>query len=355
MALHEIVESLFFGLAVTRLDLSSSECMLLGAGQHRLVTMTRRTLVGSLALAATLKAQRKQHTEWKPRLGVLGPYTPGNVEFARAQGFTNMILDSGPGSTLDAAAITDSQIEAIKTTLRNANMHVSAFQATQNHIAPDASKRARDNEYFVKAIELAGKLGVPYIGTASGKDASKPFQQQVDDIVRVYNEKYFQACERNHVRILWEPWPEGPNLATSPVGFDALLKGFNGSPYVGLQYDPSHLVRQFMDPIQTTRDFVDHIYDVHLKDTEILWPILRAGGIDPVNKASWWRYRIPGMGSINWREFFSVLQDVGYQGAMSIEQEDPLYGGENNKGPDFSEDFKVGFIMGKRYLNQYVP
>jgi sugar phosphate isomerase/epimerase len=83
--------------------------------------------------------------------------------------------------------------------------------------------------------------------------------------------------------------------------------------------------------------------------------VLRAGGIDPVNKASWWRYRIPGMGSMPWREFFSVLQDVGYSGAMSIEQEDPLYGADNNPGPDFSDEFKTGFIMAKRYLSQYVP
>jgi sugar phosphate isomerase/epimerase len=312
--------------------------------------------VGSLAAAATLGAQtRKHHTEWKPRLGVLGPYTPANVEFARAQGFTNMILGATPRSTLDANSVTDAQVQQIKDTLQKADMHVSAFQATQNHIAPDPEKRTRDNAYFVKLIELAGKLGVPYIGTASGKDPAKPFQQQVDEIVRVYNEKYFAACERNHVRILWEPWPEGPNLATSPVGFEALFKGFGNSPFVGLQYDPSHLVRQFMDPIQTAHDFVDKIYDVHLKDTEILTPVLRAGGINPVNGASWWRYRIPGMGLINWREFFSILQDVGYTGAMSVEQEDPLYGGEGNHGPDFSEDFKMGFIMAKRYLAQYVP
>jgi sugar phosphate isomerase/epimerase len=266
-----------------------------------------------------------------------------------------MILGSSPRSTLDASSMTDAQIEQVKTTLRNSQMHVSAFQVTQNHIAPDPARRARENAYFVKAIELAGKLGVPYIGTTSGKDDAKPFLQQVDEIVRVYNEKYFQVCERNHVRILWEPWPGGPNIATSPVGFDALFKRFGNSPYVGLQYDPSHLVRQFMDPIQTARDFVDKIYDVHLKDTEILWPVLRAGGIDPVNKASWWRYRIPGMGSMPWREFFSVLQDVGYSGAMSIEQEDPLYGADNNPGPDFSDEFKTGFIMAKRYLSQYVP
>ncbi len=293
--------------------------------------------------------------EWRPKLGVLGQYTAGNVEFARAQGFNNMILSSSSGSTLDAETVTDSQIESVRTKLKAADMNVSALQVTLNHIAADPSEASKEQHYFVKAIELAGKLGVPYIGTASGKNKALPFPKQIDTIVRVYQEKYFKACEQNKVRILWEPWPEGPNLATSPVGFSALFKGFNGSPYVGLQYDPSHLVRQFMDPIQTARDFAHHIYDVHLKDTEILWPVLRAGGINPVNEAQWWRYRIPGMGSIPWSEFFSVLQSVGYSGAMSIEHEDDLYGANTNVGADFSPDFKVGFVMARRYLSAYVP
>ncbi len=320
--------------------------------------MTRRTLVGSLAVAATLRSQSTKHEEgkeWKPLLGVLGPYTPANVEFAKAQGFTNMILSGGPHSTLDATTITDPQIEQVKATLAKHDMHVSAFQIDGDHINPDPERRKQTTDYFAKAIDMAGKLGVRNIGTNSGKDASKSFPEQVDEIVRVYTEKYFPACQRNNVRILWEPYPDSPNIATSPVGFAALFKGFNDSPYVGLQYDPSHLARQFMDPIQTARDFVDKIYDVHLKDTEIMWPVLRAGGINPVNHAHWWRYRIPGMGSIVWRDFFTVLQDVGYSGAMSIEQEDPLYGGETNKGPDFSPDFQMGFIMAKRYLSQYVP
>jgi sugar phosphate isomerase/epimerase len=286
---------------------------------------------------------------------VLGPFTPANVEFARTAGYSNMIVNIGRRAPLEPSTVTDAQIADAKALIQRSGLTVSALQVTQNHISPDAAQRARENESFVKAIDLAGKLGVPYIGTASGKDPAKPFQQQVDEVIRVYTEKYFPACERNKVRLLWEPWPEGPNLATSPVGYEALFKGFGNSPYVGLQYDPSHLVRQFMDPIQTARDFVDKIYDVHLKDTEILWPVLRAGGINPVNRASWWRYRIPGMGSINWAEFFSVLQDAGYRGAMSVEHEDALYGADNNPGPDFSEDFKVGFVMAKRYLSQYVP
>ncbi len=325
--------------------------------------MTRRTLVGSLAAAVAVKGQTTPvhhhphvaHNEWKPLLGVLGRYTPANVEFAKTQGFNNMILSAGPHTSLDATTITDSQLQEIKSTLDKFGMHVSAFQIDGSHIDPDPQKRAQTNDYFVKAIDMAGKLGVRNIGTCSGKDSSKTLQEQVNEIVQVYTEKYFPACQRHNVRLLWEPYPGNPNIATSPVGFEALFKGFGDSPYVGLQYDPSHLVRQFMDPISTARDFVDKIYDVHLKDTEIIWPVLRAGGINPVNGASWWRYRIPGMGEIVWRDFFTVLQDVGYTGAMSIEQEDPLYGGESNHGADFSEDFKMGFIMAKRYLTQYVP
>ena len=318
--------------------------------------MTRRTLLGGVALAAAAQAQRRERPpEWKPRLGVLGQYTEANVRFAKDEGFTNMILEGTTGSTMNPEKLTDDQVQKVKQTLAEHGMHVSAFQATQNHINPDLDRRKRENAYFVKVIELAGKLGIPNIGTASGKDPNKSFEQQVDEVVRVYNEQYFPACEKHNVEILWEPWPEGPNIATSPVGYEALFKAFGNSPWVGLQYDPSHLVRQFMDPIQAARDFVDKIYDVHLKDTEIRWDVLKRAGINPVNRAQWWLYRLPGLGSINWAEFFSVLQRAGYQGAMSIEHEDPYYGSPNRGGPDFSEDFKMGFRMGHRYLRQYVP
>jgi len=265
-----------------------------------------------------------------------------------------MILGATHHSALDAAALNDEQIAKIKGIIDRSGVHISALQVTQNHIAVNADQRSRENAYFVKAIELAGKLGVPYIGTASGKDPKKPLKEQVDEIVRVYNEKYFAACEKHHVRILWEPWPGGPNVATSPVGFETLFKAFGNSQFVGLQYDPSHLVWQMMDPIQTARDFADKIYDVHLKDTEIRWPILRRGGINPVDDAEWWRFRLPGLGSINWPAFFTVLQDIGYTGAMSIEHEDPLYDPPGGEG-DFTEGCKTGFRMAYRYLKQYVP
>ena len=321
--------------------------------------ISRRTLLGSATAAVCLAALSKagaSQMEWKPRLGILGKYTEANVDFALQEEFNNMILSAGAGVPgLDTTKITDEEIAGVKNHLLSKGMHVSALQVSGNHIAPDPAERTRENSNFVKAIELAGKLGVPYIGTQSGKDVSKPFAAQVDEIVRVYHEQYFAACEEHKVRILWEPWQGGPNIATSPVGFDALFTAFKDSRYVGLQYDPSHLLWQMMDPVQTAKDFIDKIYDVHLKDTQIHWDIVRRGGIVPVNQAEWWQFRIPGMGSIPWPEFFSVLQSAGYTGAMSIEHEDDLYGASDNPGPDFSEPYKVGFRMARRYLRQYVP
>lgn len=317
--------------------------------------MTRRTLVSSLVVTAAALKVKAAHTEWKPRIGILGPYTPANVQFAKSQGYNNMILGCGEGSSLDPAKITDAQVEEVKSTLKANEMHVSALQISQNHISSDAAEHASEVPYFQKVIELAGRLNVPNIGAMSGKNESIPFPKQIDEIARVYNEKYFPLCEKNKVRICWEPWPEGPNLATSPVGYDALFHAFNGSPFVGLQFDPSHFVRQFMDPIEVARNYADKIYDVHLKDTEILPLMLHSGGIHPVNGQQWWRYRIPGLGSIPWNQFFSILQERGYSGAMSVEHEDDLYGADNNPGPNFSEPYKVGFVMARRYLNQYVP
>jgi len=180
--------------------------------------MTRRTLVTSLATAAAVAQERQRPVEWKPRLGILGPFTESNVRFAKEEGFTNMILGATRRSTLDPTALDDQKIENVKQILARYGMRVSAFQASQNHIAPDPNQRKQDNDYFVKLIELAGKLGIPYVGTASGKDADKAFGKQVDDIVRVYNERYFPACQANKVRILWEPYPLGANIAVSPAG-----------------------------------------------------------------------------------------------------------------------------------------
>ena len=151
--------------------------------------ISRRALLGSATAAAFLAALPKagaRAKEWKPRLGILGKYTEANVDFALQEGFNNMILAAGAGGQgLDTTKLTDEEIGRVKNHLSSKAMHVSALQVGGNHIAPDPTDRERENSNFVKAIELAGKLGVPYLGTQSGKDASKTFAAQVLSLIHI--------------------------------------------------------------------------------------------------------------------------------------------------------------------------
>jgi sugar phosphate isomerase/epimerase len=312
------------------------------------VTITRRTILAALPAAAAAQAQRARTQNWKPKLGVLCEYSDANLEFVKAEGFTSMQLRLDPENLDDAA------IAALKDKIQRSGIYVSSLAVDGNHVDPDPARRAKQNEYTAKCIELCGKMGIPNIGGQSGTLKGQPLSTQVDEIVRVYTEKYFPLCEKYKVRVLWEPYAGGPNIATGPVGWEALFKAFGNSPHVGLQFDPSHLIWQFMDPVQAAREFADKIYDVHLKDTEILWHVVRRAGIQPVNRARWWRFRVPGYGSMDWKGFFTVLAEAGYQGAMNIENEDDFFAPDYVER-NFTESFKRGFRVAHEFLKTLVP
>lgn len=301
-----------------------------------------------MSAAAAAPAQSRRYPNWKPKLGVLGSYSEANLDFVKAEGFTSMQL------RIDPTKVDDTAIAAIRDKIQKSGLYISSLACDGNHIDPDPDKRAKQNDFTVKCIALCGKLGIPAIGGQSGTMRGRPLAEQVEEITRVYNEKYFAACQQHKVRMLWEPYAGGPNIATGPVGWEALFKAFPNSPHVGLQFDPSHLVWQFMDPVQAARDFVDKIYDVHLKDTEILWHIVRRAGIQPVNNVRWWRFRVPGYGSVDWKGFFTVLAEAGYTGAMNIENEDEFYYPAYDQG-NFTEQFKRGFRVAHEFLKTLVP
>ena len=160
---------------------------------------------------------------------------------------------------IDPSKVDDAAIASIKDKIQRSGIYVSSLAVDGNHIDPDPAAREKQNKYTIACLELCGKLGIPNIGGQSGTIKGRPLQEQVDEIVKVYTEKYFPVCEKNKVRILWEPYAGGPNIGTGPVGWEALFKSFKDSPHVGLQFDPSHLVWQFMDPVQAARDFADSL------------------------------------------------------------------------------------------------
>ena len=303
---------------------------------------TRRAILQSAVAAA---AARAATAHWKPKLGIYCRYSPANIAFAGQEGFTGVQLAAGGPVSPDS---TDEQLEEVKRSLAARGLTLVALNGGGNHLDPVAQQR------FVRIIELAGRLGVSFIGGSSGAIAGRPFDEQVQAIVKAYESKYFPLCEKYKVRLLWEPYVNPANIAVTPVAFAALLRAFNDSPYVGIQMDPSHLAWQMIDPVEATREFGKYIFNVHLKDTEILWPLVRRGGIQPVDGAKWWRFRLPGSGVIDWKGFFTALADEGYSGGLNIENEDEFYY-PNYEGADFTESFKEGFRVAHAYVRQFVP
>jgi len=85
-----------------------------------------------------------------------------------------------------------------------------------------------------------------------------------------------------------------------------------------LSFDPSHLLwLQIPDVPGIIRSYGSRIYHVDGKDCEILPDRLARQGI---LGSSWWRYRLPGFGQLDWIAILAALREIGYDGAMSIEQ-----------------------------------
>jgi sugar phosphate isomerase/epimerase len=100
-------------------------------------------------------------------------------------------------------------------------------------------------------------------------------------------------------------------------------------PVLGANIDPSHLFWQQMDPIAVIRALGPAVHHVHLKDTVLNPDQLALAGVldqrsfaDPEERA--WVFRTIGRGhdAAFWRSFVTALRGVGYDGALSIENED---------------------------------
>lgn len=93
----------------------------------------------------------------------------------------------------------------------------------------------------------------------------------------------------------------------------------------GFNFDPSHLIWQGVDPVEFIRAFPDRIYHCHVKDaiqtlngkTGILSSHLNFG-----DSRRGWDFRSPGRGGVNFEEIIRALNDIDYQGPLSIEWED---------------------------------
>ena len=104
------------------------------------------------------------------------------------------------------------------------------------------------------------------------------------------------------------------------------LAAVDNHPAFGFNYDPSHLGYQGVDYVKFIRNFPDRIFHAHMKDA--WWGHgdgtvgVFGGHTDFADPRRYWDFRSIGHGDINFEEIIVALNDIGYQGPLSIEWED---------------------------------
>ena len=114
-------------------------------------------------------------------------------------------------------------------------------------------------------------------------------------------------------------------IAYDIVTFERALKAVNGHPAFGINFDPSHLIHQFIDPPELIYAFPDRIFHVHVKDSRVNLDgrsSILSSHLDFGDRRRGWDFVSPGHGDVDWDPIIRALNRVGYDGPLSIEWED---------------------------------
>lgn len=197
-------------------------------------------------------------------------------------------------------------------------------------------------------FDAAEALNIRTVGAMSGFDSDRDWEKNVQFFADKFG-PVAEDAERRGLRVAFENWMSvchGPvpfkpvNMGGSPDTWDAWFSAVP-SKALGIEFDPSHLYWQGIDHMRALREYKDRIYHIHAKDTEILHERRYRGGIN----GGFFRFRIPGYGEIDWTDFISGLAEIGYDGGVAIEHEDPVYSGER---------FDEGLVRGWQVLNPLI-
>jgi sugar phosphate isomerase/epimerase len=131
------------------------------------------------------------------------------------------------------------------------------------------------------------------------------------------------VCRDHGVRFACEVHPG--QLAFDLYSAEMLLDALGGREEFGFLFDPSHLHWQGVDPVEFLRHFGDRIFHVHVKDialtlngrSGILNSYLPAG-----DARRGWEFRAPGRGGLDWEGIIRALNEIGYNGPLSVEWAD---------------------------------
>ncbi|MEV7969126.1 sugar phosphate isomerase/epimerase family protein [Sphaerisporangium sp. NPDC088356] len=210
---------------------------------------------------------------------------------------------------------------------------LSSIAYYENNLDP--TRRAEVNEHVRRCVDAAAELGCPTVGTFVGRDPGLP----VADNLKLAEDVFVPLVEyargrgvtiviENCVMKSWHPDGYPGNLAYSPELWEWMF-----TLGLKLNYDPSHLVALGIDPVAAVVPYISDIAHVQAKDTQILpGKIDRYGFYGPVSGAKgWYRFRVPGLGQVDWTGLVDALYEGGYDGVISVEHEDPVWSGDDER------------------------
>lgn len=255
-------------------------------------------------------------------------------------------------SHINVDGLTSDQGQQIIGKLKVYGIEISGLGYYPNPLHSDVDHRKKVIEHLKQVITAAGVMGLSVVNTFIGGDPKQNIDQNWARAQKIFkpliqhsNDVGVKLCFENCPMIFsYDEWPGGHNIAYSPKIWRRIFEEWGDA--VGMNFDPSHLVWQFIDQTRFIKEFGLHISHVHAKDLMVDQDGLYEHGIMSAG-IGWQIPRLCGLGDVNWSDFFSGLYRVGYDGAVIIEHEDRLFEGTEEK-------VKRGFLLARDVLQPYI-
>ncbi len=302
------------------------------------------------------------------QLGILtAPFENSDLlevaDWAGANGFSAMEVACWPASGgearryagtshIDVARLRVGQGADIKVELKERGIGISGLGYYPNPLHADKDHRDEVISHLMKVITAAGTMGVPVVNTFLGGNRALSVDENWSRAIEVFNPIVAHAqasgvrlCFENCPMIFsYDEWPGGHNIAYSPKIWRRIFEQWG--EVVGMNFDPSHLIWQFIDQTRFIKEFGPQMAHVHAKDVMIDRDGLYENGTMSTGMG-WQVPRLCGLGDVNWSDFFSGLYRVGYDGPVIIEHEDRDFEGTEEK-------VKRGFTLARDVLMPYI-
>lgn len=285
------------------------------------------------------------------------------IDFAAENGLDSLELACWPAgakerryagvSHLDVSDMSPDRIEYIQKYCQDRQVEIGALAYYPNPMLGDKEDRQTIINHLKLVIKAAHLLDIDYVATFIGRDQYKSLSQNLSMLADIWQPilKYAEdlkvkiAIENCPMLFTETEWPGGQNLMTTPAIWREVFDILD-SDYLGLNYDPSHILLQDIDYIQPIADFKDKIFLIHFKDIKIYPDKLQQVGRFAL-PTEYMSFKLPGYGDVDWYAFVSALSDIGFNGLASIEVEDKAF--ENSP-----QEIERAVIQSINYMKQIV-